>query len=295
MTCCAVGDIGNIALLVGATIVSARPLFRFPSESHHDQAWLENGFCVSNKDNLWLNSHSMAFHVGVFFALRAWLMQRSCGKAAPPLAMARVQGPAIGILSFVPWKRPSWHGFATLPGQTADFRNCPVRDFLRTCWRVSRNHSAGVAAQSSFDRSCGNSGILSLGHSSNARFCARAGRDVHCKLVALLVLAGRAEGRSNLRALHGLFQLPALVVGALESARRDDLLKDPGGHVLFDGAIGAGVVAMRLVSVHAMDSEASAKAKVRQTHPAKHESETESHSRATFSIRHVRLHHPVGC
>ena len=95
-----VGDVGNLALLFGTTIVSACFLFRLPNESYYDKAWLENGFCVSNEDSSWLNSHSLAFYAAVFLSLSAWLVKQNYSRrSTSALAAAHIQGSIFGILS----------------------------------------------------------------------------------------------------------------------------------------------------------------------------------------------------
>jgi hypothetical protein len=229
----AVGDIGNIALLIGTTIVSACLLFRFPDESYYDQAWLEKGFCVSNEDNVWLNSHSLAFYVGVFFTLCVWLIQRNYGKAVSPLAMAQIRGSMIAIFS-----HGAGHLYLGRNPAGMDMRfflDKPLISGIAQCVNFFgfAGIFSGTMALASRQRILLTAAVATLGFSvldipPNLNFVYGQGVIYISSSLHFLSLPGELKD-NPIYMLYSLFQLPVLVVGILESTRCDDLLKDLGG------------------------------------------------------------------
>lgn len=262
-----IGDIGNSALLIGTIIVSACLLFRFPNESYYDKSWLENGFCVSNQDNLWLNSHSLAFYVGVFFTLCVWLLQRNYGKATSPLAMASIQGAAIGIFG-----HGAGHLYLGMDPAGMDLRfflDKPLVSGISQCVTFFSFAAifSGTMALASRQRIGLTAAVATLGFSvlnipPILNFVYAQGLIYISSSFHLLSLPATLKD-NPIYMLYGFFQFPVLVVGILESTRCDDFLKDLGGHALFDGAIGTGVVAMHLFNMHTDSKASSAKAKAR--------------------------------
>ena len=258
-----VGDVGNLALLFGTTIVSACFLFRLPNESYYDKAWLENGFCVSNEDSSWLNSHSLAFYAAVFLSLSAWLVKQNYSRrSTSALAAAHIQGSIFGILS---------HGAGHLYlGRTPSgmdlqvYQDKPLASIAVVC--VSFFTFAGIfdgtMALASRQRILLTAAVAALGFQAldippTLNFV--YGQAVIYISSALHFLSLPKEDKANpIYMLYGLFQLPVLVVGFLESTRCEDWLQGFGGHVLFDGAIGTGVVAIHLINTH-VDTKATSK------------------------------------
>jgi hypothetical protein len=93
----AVGDAGLVLLLVLTILITACMLYQLPSPEYFDDDWIRHGFCVSNADTTWLNSHSLSFYADVVLALFIARLFANQPKSAPPLQAALLSGAIFGV------------------------------------------------------------------------------------------------------------------------------------------------------------------------------------------------------
>ena len=248
----AVGNAGLVLLLVLTILISACMLYQLPSPEYFDDDWIRHGFCVSNADTTWFNSHSLSFYADVVLALCIARLFANQPKSAPPLQAAMLSGAIFGVFG---------HGLGHLylgtNVQRMDLRFRPediptsVASILVTVmafWAIfqgtmplssrSRLAMTAVVATAGFT-------ILDIAPKLNFVYAQAAiyiSNSLH-----MLTLSSQDKSAATY-ALYPYFQLPVLLVGVLESTACQGFLQPLGGHVLFDSAIGIVTIGIELLS-----------------------------------------------
>jgi len=266
MDATAVGNIGHIALLVLTTMVTTCMLFQWPDSSWFDTQWLAHGFCVSNSDTVWYNSHALSFYVDVVLTLFIFFLYKTQPKSVPPLQAAIMLGGVMSTLG-----HGCGHLYLAMNPTGMDLRFRPKEDlgasiastlvtvmvfvciFQGTMPLSSRQRLTGTALIAT-------AGFTLLDIKPKFNFVYAQAVIYIFNAIHMLTLEDSHKATQVYR-LHAYFQLPVLVVGVLESTACQSLLEPIGGHANFDASIGIGFILLELFARHLEQEQHEVKAK----------------------------------
>lgn len=247
-----IGDAGNGVLFTSTTAATVMMLYRLPSESYFDKGWLNHGFCVQNSENTWTNSHALSFYVdtlltvanfGMYYRFRHQLSE--LGKALAFGSIPATLGHGLGHLHY-----------GLDPGGT-DLRinmDMPMESLTNTLVMTFAYASIffGTMPLASKTRIfatamffCTLHNVLSIPPTLTFVY-AQAAIYLASSLHMLSLDTRHKESVTYMA--YALLQLPVLCIGVLESTRCENFLKELGGHAVYDGAIGVGVIILILLS-----------------------------------------------
>jgi hypothetical protein len=259
----AVGNAGLVLLLLLTILISACMLYQFPSPDYFDDDWIRHGFCVSNANSNWLNSHSLSCYADVVLALCIARLFANQTKSAPPLQAAILNGAIFGVFG---------HGLGHLylgtnaQGMDLRFRpeDIPASTasilvtvmafgtiFLGTMPLSSRSRlvMTAVVATAGFT-------ILDIAPKLNFVYAQAA---IYISAALHMLTLSSQDKSAATYALYPYFQLPVLLVGVMESTACQGFLQPLGGHVIYDSSIGVGTICIELLSRY-LESDRSSSA-----------------------------------
>ena len=244
-----VGDLGNILLLSLTTLVTVCMLYQFPRKEIFDTNWLRNGFCVSNQESSWLNSHVLSFYANAVLAAMIAYLSFIQPKDASVVQKQLLSGAIMGVLG---------HGLAHLhlgmsPTGMVDMR-FQSDDLIPTVVSLLGFISIfkGSMPLASMQKLVINALIATAGFTI---------LDIEPKLnfvyaqaviyiaITTHMLSLSAEHKET--AAYMLFpylNLPVLAVGILESTACESFLGSLGGHAVYDSSIAIGTIMVELFS-----------------------------------------------
>ena len=249
------GDVGNILLLTGTSIITGCMLNQWPNKDHFDDNWLSNGFCVSNSDTFWWNSHSLSFYADTVLAIAIGLLYKkriSSGQDFSPVQMSLLSGAIMAVFG-----HGAGHMYLGMNPTGMDLR---IRlDHLAASFASLIVNILGFA--SIFK---GTMPLASTRRLLMAAIVATIGFtffDIEPKLnfvyaqaaiyiasaLNMLVLPQSDKGCAAYM-LFPYFQLPVLAVGVIESTGCEAILEKIGGHMIFDVTIAIAVILIDLIS-----------------------------------------------
>jgi len=267
-----VGNIGLIILLIGTTLVTYCMLYQYPSTSSFDTHWLSHGFCVTNPETTWINSHALSFYADAVLAMIIAHLyttaQTTPAKSdattttTPPLQAAMLRGAIMGVFG-----HGAGHLYLGLHPQGMDLRFRPNNDdILISCASTAVTVMAfaaifqGTMPLSSSQRLfltalIATAGFTVLDVEPNLNFVYAQAAIYVSNALHMLTLS--AEDKSSaVYAIYPYFQLPVLAVGVMESTACTGFLQRFGGHMLFDSSIGIGTIIIELLARRMEDGRA---------------------------------------
>ncbi len=246
------GNIGYILLLGLTTFVTMCMIYQLPSEDLFDSNWLENGFCVSNPDTFWLNSHLLSFYADTIFAMIIAYLFFVQPKDAPPIQKALLSGAIMGVFG---------HGLGHLnlgfDPKGIDLRFRPnelipsvqitlinifaLGSIFKSVMPLASNQRIALTSLIS------TIGFTLLNIEPKKNFVyAQAVIYIFNALHMLFLSKEHKETASYM--IFPFLNLPVLVVGIMESTGCDLYLKYVGGHAVFDSTIALSVIMIELLS-----------------------------------------------
>ena len=248
-----IGNVGLVLLLVLTFAVTYCMLYQLPSSDYFDESWSSNGFCVSNPDSKWTNSHSLSFYADTFLALCIAYLYHTQPKSAPKLQSEMLKGAIMGVFG---------HGLGHLnlgmDARGMDLRFRPSEDISSSVI----NTVVSVGAFGAIFK--GTLPLSSAGRLAAAAVIATAGfavLDIFPKMnfvyaqaviyifssLHLLTISSKDKAAA-IFAMFGYAQLPVLIIGGLESTACISFLRKYGGHAIYDSSIALGTIGMELMS-----------------------------------------------
>ena len=226
------GDVGNILLLTGTSIITLCMLNQRPNKDHFDDNWFSNGFCVSNSDTFWWNSDSLFFYADTGLAIAFGLLykkRRSSGQDFSPVHMSLLSGAIVAVFG---------HGaahmfFVNILGFASIFKGTMP---LASTGRLFMAAIVPTIGFTFFDIEP----KLNFVYAQAAIYIASA--------LNMLVLPQSDKGCAAYM-LFPYFQLPVLAVGFIESTGCEAILEKIGGHhMIFDFTSAIAVILIDLIS-----------------------------------------------
>lgn len=259
-----VGNAGLGLLFFFTAGITSCMLYQLPSPEIFDGSWLLNGFCVSNPDSALLNSHSLSFYCDVVLAAILYALYRT---APPPtdenrLRLAILRGSVVAVLG---------HGcghmyLGTSPRGGMDLRWKPSEDLARSVastivtvgsFATIFNGTMPLASTRKLIAAAAvaTAGVTALDVDPRLNFVYAQGFIYASNALHLAFSLDATHKRTLTYALYPFLQLPALLVGVLESTACRSFLAGLGGHAVFDASIALGLIAMGLVARRRDDGE----------------------------------------
>ena len=262
-----IGDIGNVLLLVGTLLVTTCMIFQYPSSSYYDESWLKNGFCVSNEDTVWKNSHALSFYSDTLFTLIIFYLylnktrfEKTKSKSTtPPLQMAILSGSIMGIFG-----HGAGHMYLSVEPTGMDLR---LFDDYNNYTISKRGIMITLVNFFGFGAIfCGGLPLASMKRLVLASVIATSGvtilniepkfNFIYAQAIIFILISLHAlslELKHKLTATYMLvpyLNLPVLVVGILEATCCNSFLKTFGGHVVFDTMISISFIINEILSTY---------------------------------------------
>lgn len=228
-------------------------IYQYPSPQAFDAHWLSHGFCVSNPETTWQNSHSLSFYADTILALIIGYLTTTQPKNCPRFQKHLLKGAVMAVFG-----HGVGHMYLGLKPGGMDLRFRPHEDLVASI-------AGAVVTVVAF--ACIFQGTMPLSSTKRLAFTAiiaTAGftildivpkhNFVYAQAAiyisnALHMLTLPAEDKSAAAyALYPYFQLPVLFVGAMESTICEYFLQRFGGHMLFDSSIAVGIILNELSS-----------------------------------------------
>ncbi len=252
------GDFGNVLLFVSTCVVSFCMLKKLPSEDLFDENWLSNGFCVSNQETRWWNSHTLSFYADTLLTLIVWYIQKNSLQDSnvaadiPPLHKAIVAGAVMGIFG---------HGLGHLSlglGTTFDLRINPDKLMNTLICQIVNvlgfgSIFLGTMPLASKTTQLITAIIATLGFTvfdvePNLNFV-YAQAAIYISSALMMISLPAKDKDAAMYAIYPYFQLPVLAVGILESIGCMSILEPIGGHVIYDSMIGGMIILQHFFAI----------------------------------------------
>ena len=246
-----IGSLGNILLLTGTIISSSILFFKLPNKASFDKSWLKVGFCVSNPDTKWDNSHAWSFYVDCFFSLILAYIYCKYGrgkdKKLSTFCASMIFGNIFGTLGhgighLLLSRYP--HGLDLLWHSDA-----PLKSIFNQIILFITFTSLSNGAQPSASKKT----VLIVGVSMCALYnvCQVPPTLTFTYTQACIYILSASwnlffldtkHKENMLFMLTNMTQLPVLVIGLMEAFACESFLKALGGHAWYDGAIAFSLV-----------------------------------------------------
>lgn len=229
-------------------------LYQLPCKHVFDANWLQHGFCVSNPESIWWNSHTLSFYADTAFAAAIAYLYCIQPKQVPPIQKALLSGAIMGVLG---------HGLGHLH-LGLDPTGMDLRFYthdLQSSLKVALVNIFGFGTIFK-----GTMPLASIKKLAITAFLATIGftvLDIEPKLnfvyaqaviyisnaIHMLFLSAEHKGTASYM-LFPYLNLPVLVVGVIESTGCQSFLESIGGHAVFDSSIAIGIIMIELLANH---------------------------------------------
>lgn len=255
-----VGNVGNVILLISTCVVTACLLYRWPNEALFDENWLTHGFCVSNPDSTWWNSHTLSFYTDTLLALVTACLffyydSKKSGVLLSPIHRAALQGSIVSVFGhgcshlFLGIVDPTEMDLrirfddltGSIPYQLVSFGGLSSI-FMGTMPLASTTKilATGIFGSLGFT-------VLNVGPSMN--FVYAQGIIFVSSALNMLFLPTKYKDAA-MYSIYPYVNLPVLVMGVLESTKCETMIKPIGGHAAYDASIVIGIILQGILSVH---------------------------------------------
>ena len=244
-------DLGNILLLSLTTLVMVCMLYQFPRKEIFDTNWLRNGFCVSNQESSWLNSHVLSFYANAVLAAMIAYLSFIQPKDASVVQKQLLSGAIMGVLG---------HGLAHLhlgmsPTGMVDMR-FQSDDLIPTVVSLFGFTSIfkGAMPLASMQKLIINALIATAGFTildvePTLNFV--YGQAVIFLSITTHMLSLPAEHKeTSTYMLLPYLNLLVLAVGVVESTACESFLESFGGHAVYDSTIALVIITTEIFSSH---------------------------------------------
>ena len=216
------GNIGLLILLASTTIITYCMLYQYPSPSAFDAHWLSHGFCVSNPETTWQNSHSLSFYADTILALIIGYLTTTQPKTAPPLQVAILKGAVMAVFG-----HGAGHMYLGLKPEGMDLRFRPHEDFATSVAGTIVTVCAFAAIfqgtmplsstrRLAFTAIIATAGFTIFDIAPRLNFIYAQAAIYLSNGLHMLTLPAKDKSAASY-ALYPYFQLPVLAVGAMES------------------------------------------------------------------------------
>ena len=265
-----IGNIGNVLLLVGTLLVTTCMIYQYPSKDYYDESWLRNGFCVSNEDTIWKNSHALSFYSDTLFTMLIFYLylskttrnskkDQTTTHTPPPLQLAILSGSIMGIFG-----HGAGHMYLGIEPTGMDLR---LFDNYETYAISKRGVLSTIVSFVGFGAIFyGGLPLASLRRLVLASFVATSGLTllniepklnfIYAQAIIFIMISLHAlslDIKHKLTATYMLFpylQFPVLIVGILEATCCNSILKALGGHMVFDTMISISFLINEIMSTY---------------------------------------------
>lgn len=246
-----VGDLGNTLLLSLTILISACMLCQLPSKDIFDPNWLKNGFCVSNEETIWLNSHVLSFYADTALAAMIAYLCYIQPKDVPLIQKESLTGAIMGVLG---------HGLGHLHLGVVDPDGMDLRfqseDLMPTVITFISLIAIfkGSMPFASMQKLAFHALIVTIGFTifdiePKLNFVyAQAAIYISITTHALSLPTKHKNSASYM--LSPFFNFPVLAVGIIESTACESFLASLGGHAVYDSTIAFSVIMVELFSNH---------------------------------------------
>ena len=249
----AIGNAGLVLLLVLTSLITTCMLYQLPSPDYFDKDWISDGFCVTNADTKWSNSHSLSFYADVVLGLFIAYMFANQPKSAPPLQSAMLHGAIFGVFG-----HGLGHLYLSTNAKGMDLRFRPQEDRMASvAGTLVTVFAFGAIFQGTMPLSSrarlimtaviATAGFTILDIPPKLNFVYAQAAIYISNALHMLTLSSENKSAATF-ALYPYFQLPVLFVGVLESTACHGFLQKYGGHVIFDSSIAIGIICIELLS-----------------------------------------------
>jgi len=264
-----VGNAGLVVNLVLTIAITACMLYQLPSPKYFDGNWLKHGFCVSNVDTTWLNSHFLSFYADTILALLIAYLFANQPKSSPPLQAAMLRGQILGVFG---------HGLGHLyigtRAQGMDLRFRPediLTSIISTLVTVMTfgaifkgTMPLGSRLQLALTAMVATAGFTSLNIPPRLNFVYAQAAIFIFKDLHMLTLSSYDKSAAAY-ALNPFFELPILLFGVLESTACQGFLQPLGGHAIYDSSIGISTICVEFLSRYIESNRSSSTAKTKRS------------------------------
>lgn len=253
------GDIGNILLLTSTCIITGCMLNQWPNKDNFDNNWLSNGFCVSNSDTFWWNSHSLSFYADTVLAIVIALLYKKRKSDSStedfdfsPVQMSLLSGAIMGVFG-----HGAGHMYLGMNPTGMDLRirlDHPAATFASSTVTLLGFASIfkGTMPLASTRRLFMAAIVASIGFTffdiePKLNFVYAQAAIYIASALNMLALPQSDKGCAAYM-LFPFFQFPVLVVGIIESTGCEAILEKIGGHMIFDMTIAIAIILIDFTS-----------------------------------------------
>lgn len=247
-----VGNIGNILFLSLTILVSICMFYQLPNKEIFDSNWLKNGFCVSNEETLWLNSHILSFYANTALSAMIAYLCFVQPKDVPLLQKEILKGAIVGVLG---------HGLGHLyigavNPNGVDIRFQQSEDLMPTAINFFSLIAIfkGSMPFASMQKLAFHALIVIIGFTifdiePKLTFIYAQAAIIISITTHALSLPTEHKNTATFMLIPFL-NFPVLVVGIMESTACESFLASLGGHAVYDSVIAFAFIMVELFSNH---------------------------------------------